>query len=430
MFWKNRQRDLFLGKTKESIVDIGTDAKGRKISLNPATLNRHLLVMGSSKTERHEFFLSIMEQAVAARAGGIFIDDCDEDGTETEDRIKRMVAASDPGKEVFLIDLRPGATSYGLGAFNPFQTAPAYLVADMLDDLCEHGFYDRSLTRRRHLIPVLSEALCWLRDNDGLALDIFSALETVEDRSLENIAGRPDVPEDIRSGIVDYLSSTTIEQRKELLFDMTVRTSPLFSHYDYPAEEGRRKIDLATIVRDRSYLLVKLPQLEYRPDGDALAPRLILSVLKCVLVDRLLSKSGLEQGLPSETGSGFPFLCVFEECPWYTPESSGRMPALSDVASACGIAFVSGTGDMLAMKWGKYPANSATKVVFQSEDWCWEIDEYFSKATLGRFGTATALKRGKSDNPFRSARLYMKEQKPGEFMLTTDGSMIAGRVNN
>jgi hypothetical protein len=428
MFWKTRDEDLFLGKTAKSVLKIGVDTKGRGIHLDPGTLLQHMLVAGSAKAERREFLLSMMEQAISAGAGGVFVDDHGDD--EALSRIKAMVAANDPAKEVLVLDLLPAHWESGSNSFNPLEGATATGVASLVDDLCHDPYDTWTVACRRRLIPVLSAALCWLRDCDGRYIDLELVLETSKDTALADLAIRTELPELIRSAIGDYLAATTREERERLDLNLTQRIAPLFDLHGPVFNAKGSEVDLGRIVEDRAYLVVLLPSLEKSSDHASYPPLLLLSALKGMLSDRLHGCAEVKEG-PVKNGisnpdNQFPFLCVFEEAPYYIPREIELMTAM---ARASGIAIVAGSSDTRAIVHRSFLANVLTKVFFNLQPWPYEFDEMLTQSRLGRDDVRRAFRGIRADNPFRSGRAYVQGQRQGEFVLANSGRVIVGRAD-
>jgi intracellular multiplication protein IcmO len=429
MFWKTRDKNLFLGKTGKSVAKIGVDTRGRGIHLDSSTLRTHLLVAGSSRWERREFFLSLMRQAVAAGAGGVYVDDCGDAGALT--RIKAMVAASDAPEEVFVLNLGLDGADGDLRShtFNPFETASAGQISSLVDDLCHDPFDLRAAACRRRLLPVLSEALCWLRGSDGRYLDMELILDTAKAPALMALANRVDLPAAIKSEIHAYLAETTHDDREYLELVLTMRLAGLLDTYGHIFNAKRSDIDVARIRAGKKYLVVVVPPLDRSADSMSYAPLLVVSAFKGAMADDLGREVDgnweATLGKREVRKSRFPFLCVFEQGPYYMPQASDLMASM---ARATGVAIVTGSSDMVAMTQPTVLGNALTKIIFGSEEWSPKFDDLLAQATIGRNDVKRALRGARNNNPFRSARLHVRGQRTGEFILTSGGTIAVGQM--
>jgi hypothetical protein len=422
------RRPEFLTETPESVIRLGQDWKGGGIHLDSSSMRQHTLVLGSVSDERTDLLLTAITAAFAAGSGGIYVNANADPGIA--ERIRSVAEKHGRFDDLTILDLRGRNASENAISFNPFESASAERVTEIVIDTCTE--FDSVDLNMRALMAPLARALCWLRDNKGEYLDGTVIAALLDRARLEAFAGREDVPTEIRDPLLKYLRDTGPHVHERVHMGISRMAATIVENFDVFAS-GRSDIDFAEIRSKRKFLLVLLPALETSPDSVCTTARLVIASLKAALADILYttSKSPFSQDVVGRYDAGdMPFVCILDDAPYYLP---GQVSLMLAQARALGIAVVAGTGDLNALyqprQWGPSEgigSSVMTTIVMQLETWHLAINETITSASYGRRSVPRSLRPRRGDKPFASARLYAKGLGSNEFIVLKSGQMVQG----
>jgi hypothetical protein len=422
-----KRKPEFLGETPQSVIRLGRDPNGNGIHLNGSSLRQHMLVLGTSRDDRAEFQLSLMQKAFGAGSGGIYVDTGGD--TDVSGRIRAMAARSGHAKDLHVIDLRDDVRDSSLttGAFNPFEHASPQRIVDIIHRTVEpEGQFVRTFVE---CMESVAYALCWLRDNKGEYLDGDRILETVQRDRLEVLSRNRDLPDDIRTRLSVFLESITANTLQHLQVKLASTLGCTVWENEAVFSAGRSDIDLTAIRAQRKYLLVLLPPLERRGDSVNARARFVAAAIDAAMADPLYGTSRSSHQFTPGDGKDMPFLCILDNGPYYL--SRGTVLVFAR-ARALGISVVVGSGDLEWMdRAGNDPgsldffAQLLTTIVLRLESWHLRIDDMLSAAVCARDWQPSVSK----ERPFASARLHVKGMAHAEFLVLNSGKMLKGYLD-
>lgn len=403
-----------------------------------------MLVLGSSSDDRSNILLPMMSKAFQDGSGGVFVNaNADPDVLS---RITDMAAKAGRSHLLHVLDLRSDDLSGPphTTTFNPFETASYYRAVDIILDVVttpDDDYSDRNGILL--MIEPIIEALCHLRDNNGVTLDCAKIMEYTNRDRLGELGCHKGLPDRIKDRISNYLCNVPVSsfERAQMLVHLGIGSvmdkCPVF-RADGGGTPTTSNIDIAGIRARREYLLVLLPALEKCCDRVAACGRLVSASIRATLSDLLHGTStnleAMETLKPGGKGH-IPFVCIFDDGSYYLPSGMQIMMAM---ARALGICVVVGEADLTSVyrmdgnprsRWsGNVNGGFCTKVVMRLESWHEKVGDLLASASLGRTHVPRSL-QGHNGNPFASTRLFIKGMQSNQFIIVSDGRMTFGRVD-
>lgn len=426
--FRREPKDLFLKEDDKTAVRIGSDWKGRGIGLDDSTLRQHVLVLGSNHASRTDLLLTMFESALQAGSGGIYVSASGD--SSVLDRITEAAARHGRSDELQVLDLRhsPEERVETSARINPFEHASAARVTQIVYDVCVDG-YERGIVLP--LIHPVAKALCWLRDNKGERFNGHTLIDVIGDAGLMKLASRSELPADIRkllAGCVDGLGSDPHEYAQMIITLGLAHSLDVLPETFAPDDEG---LDLTALRADRKYLVVLTPSLEVCSDAVISSARLFIASFKASIEDVLqaTSQSEAAERITFDKTLKVPFMCVFDEAPWYMPHQNAIMMSQ---ARALGISFVMGSSDVYAVSWpqmdirGDLFSNALTTILFNVDSWNSRLAGLIAESRAGRSGDPAFRRVATRDRPFGSPHALISSMKPNEFLAVSCGQMVPG----
>lgn len=276
---------------------------------------------------------------------------------------------------------------------NPFSTGSSDSLTQMVVSLMEESGGDGAIWKGRAVAMMtgVMKALCWLRDQGMLELNVgtirdYMSLKMIQD--LAEPAQYPNLPPQIRHQIKKYLVSlpgydetkgpkqgnTTLEQHGYLEMQFTKILGSLADVYGHIFSTPYGEVDMHDVVLNRRILVIMLPALEKAGDEIANLGKIVVATLKGMMGGTLGSKlqgnwADVVDNRP--TNSPSPFLCILDEVGYYTVEGMALMAAQ---ARSLGFSMIYASQDIPAMKRlnekeaASIIANTNTKIFMRTEE--------------------------------------------------------------
>ena len=276
---------------------------------------------------------------------------------------------------------------------NPFSNGSSdgltQMVVSLMDDVGGDGAMWKG--RATAMLTGIMRALCWLRDQGILALNVSEIRDHMQLKKIIELADEakhPDLPAPIRKSIRSYLTSlpgfqeekkekqaqTTLDQHGYLEMQFTKILGSLADVYGHIFATPYGEVDMYDVVLSRRLLVIMLPALEKAPDEIANLGKIVVATLKGMMGATLGSKlegswDDVVENRP--TNSPSPFLCILDEVGYYTVEGMALMAAQ---ARSLGFSMIFASQDINAMKKinekeaAPIVANTNTKIFMKTED--------------------------------------------------------------
>lgn len=193
------------------------------------------------------------------------------------------------------------------------------------------------------LISAVMRALVWLRDYDGLLLDVDKLRNYLILENIQELAKRTDLPSSTVGALKAYLlsipgyvegsaevSETAVEQHGYLQMQFTRVLGSLSDDYGYIFRTNLGEIDFMDVIVNRRILCVLLPALEKSIDELANLGKIVVACLKSMmgkgLGDQL--EGNRERIIERKVTAGkAPCMVILDEYGYYVVRGAAVMPA-------------------------------------------------------------------------------------------------------
>lgn len=238
---------------------------------------------------------------------------------------------------------------------NPFISGSSGGLTEMLVGLMDSGGGSDPMWQGRAiaLISAMMMALVWMRDNEGVLLDIdlireHLLLEKIAELAEKEYGGVSIIRKAINAYLVSIpgynknkpikdQESVVAEQHGYLQMQFTKILSSLSDTYGYIFRTNLGHIDFRDVVLNRRILIVLLPALEKSDVELQNLGKLIVACVKSMMASQLGSQ--LDTDVKSLKGNDIlsPFYCIFDEYGYYIVKGSAVMPAQARSLGFCMI---------------------------------------------------------------------------------------------
>jgi len=355
-------------------------------------------VEGSCGSGKTEFLLGLTEQAIAAGSGALYVDG--KGDLSVFAKVFHMARCHGRLDDLLVVNLIGGRpttkdpSSYPQSnTLNPFATASWDILVQIVVSLMDEVGGDGAMWKGRAvaMFTGLLQALVWLRDQEGLKLDVGVVRDHLGLKAIIGLASgasAPGLPEHIRLSVSNYLTSlpgynpergerqpqVVLEQHGYLEMQFTKILGPFTDIYDHVFAAGLAEVDMRDAYLNRRIVVVLLPSLEKFGDEVSDLGKLVVASLKAVMSAALgYPVTGAFRGVVDRRRpeSDAPFLCVLDEVGRYMVEGIGLLAAQ---ARALGFSMVYGVEDLVALR--RYNekeahsliANTNTKVLLHTRE--------------------------------------------------------------
>ncbi len=455
----------------KGIAYFGNEKKSKKeLWFENDDLRTHILIFGSTGAGKTEALLSLAFNSLVQGSGLIYVDGKGDVSLFT--KIFSMARRVGREDDILVINYMTGSRDvFGpqeqklSNTLNPFANGSSGGLTELLVSLMDDGGGDGMWKGRAiSLIAAIMMALCYMRDNDGLLLDVDVIREyLLLDNIIKLNKTRRDLPINIRQSIRGYLTSlpgfqenapkqndTALEQHGYLQMQFTKILGSLSDTYGYIFKTNLGEVDFKDVVLNRRILIVLLPALEKSSDELANLGKIIVACLKQMMAEGLGNKlEGTHDDVieTRPTNSKTPFVCVLDEYGYYSVKGAAVMPAQ---ARSLGFSMIFAGQDYAAFKKGdekeaeSIVANCNIKIFMKLEDpmatyelfeksvgegMATRVNRYQKNKSGGLFGGGYVQDDGVSTSMEKRGNLLdLKEQGPGDAHILFKSSLIRGTM--
>lgn len=386
-------------KMADGIFFLGNDSQtGKEVWLTNSDCRQHFLVLGTTGAGKTENLIGFAANALTWGSGFLF---CDGKG-DVSLFAKVYAMARRFGREDDLLVLNYMTGNQDLGAaggklrsntLNPFSTGSSDTLTQMVVGLMDDAGGDGAMWKGRAtaMFTGVMRALCWLRDNGDIDLNVSEIRDHLELKRIIKLGDKgeyPDMPQPIRKSIASYLGSlpgyqeskgekqggTTLDQHGYLQMQFTKILSSLADVYGHIFHTPYGEIDMSDVVLNRRILVIMLPALEKSRDEISNLGKIVVATLKGMMGSTLGSEiEGDWQKIVENrpTNSPSPFICILDEVGYYMVDG---MDLMSAQARSLGFSMIFAGQDINAMKslnekvFGSVQGNTNTKIIMRTED--------------------------------------------------------------
>lgn len=238
---------------------------------------------------------------------------------------------------------------------NPFLLGSAGGLTDMLVSLMDEAGGDNAMWQNRaiSLISSIMFALVFMRDNQGLLLDVDVIREHLILENIEKLSRRRDLPAHALNSLRAYLRSLpgykpnpqggqqpdiVGEQHGFLQMQFTKILGMLSESYGHIFRTNLGEVNFFDVVVNRRVLVVLLPAMEKAPVELGNLGKIIIAALKQMMATGLGDKlEGSFQEIieTKPTNAPSPFMCILDEYGYYVVKGAAVMPAQARSLNFC-----------------------------------------------------------------------------------------------
>ena len=238
---------------------------------------------------------------------------------------------------------------------NPFLLGSAGGLTDMLVSLMDEAGGDNAMWQNRaiSLISSIMFALVFMRDNQGLLLDVDVIREKLILENIEQLSRRRDLPAHALNSLRAYLRSLpgykpnpqggqqpdiVGEQHGFLQMQFTKILGMLSESYGHIFRTNLGEVNFFDVVINRRVLVVLLPAMEKAPVELGNLGKIIIAALKQMMATGLgdrLEGSYQEIIETKPTNAPSPFMCILDEYGYYVVKGAAVMPAQARSLNFC-----------------------------------------------------------------------------------------------
>lgn len=238
---------------------------------------------------------------------------------------------------------------------NPFLLGSAGGLTDMLVSLMDEAGGDNAMWQNRaiSLISSIMFALVFMRDNEGLLLDVDVIRDKLILENIEQLSRRKGLPPHALNSLKAYLRSLpgykpnpqggqqpdiVGEQHGFLQMQFTKILGMLSESYGHIFRTNLGEVNFFDVVVNRRVLVVLLPAMEKAPVELGNLGKIIIAALKQMMATGLgdrLEGSFQEIIETKPTNAPSPFMCILDEYGYYVVKGAAVMPAQARSLNFC-----------------------------------------------------------------------------------------------
>lgn len=238
---------------------------------------------------------------------------------------------------------------------NPFLLGSAGGLTDMLVSLMDEAGGDNAMWQNRaiSLISSIMFALVYMRDNEGLLLDVDVIRDKLILENIEGLSKRKNLPAHALNSLKAYLRSLpgykpnpqggqqpdiVGEQHGFLQMQFTKILGMLSESYGHIFRTNLGEVNFFDVVVNRRVLVVLLPAMEKAPVELGNLGKIIIAALKQMMATGLgdrLEGSFQEIIETKPTNAPSPFMCILDEYGYYVVKGAAVMPAQARSLNFC-----------------------------------------------------------------------------------------------
>lgn len=238
---------------------------------------------------------------------------------------------------------------------NPFVSGSSGGLTELVVGLMDESGGDNAMWKGRaiSLISAIMMALCWMRDNTGLLLDVEVIRDYLLLENIQKLSKRRDLPPNVIQSVRAYLrslpgyvelapkqSETVLDQHGYLQMQFTKIMGSLADTYGYIFKTNLGEVDFFDVVIQRRILVVLLPALENSPDELSNLGKIIVANLKQMMASTLgdILEGDYKDIIESKpTTAPSPYMVILDEYGYYVVKGAAVMPAQARSLGFCMI---------------------------------------------------------------------------------------------
>lgn len=322
-----------------------------------------LLLENNIVSHNTEALLSLLTNAFIQGSGFIFVDG--KADLSTFAKVFSLCRSFRREDDLLVINyMTSGQDVFGLqeklmsNTLNPFISGSSSGLTEMMVGLMDSGGGSDPMWQGRAiaLISAVMSGLVWMRDNEGLLLDIdvlreYLLLDKIVELTERNYDGVESIAKAIRAYLlsipgynpqkpIDQQESVVSEQHGYLQMQFTRILGSLSDTYGYIFRTNLGHVDFRDVVLNRRILLVLLPALEKSEPELQNLGKIVVSCIKSMMASTLGSvlDTNIRDGVENRpTNALSAFYCVFDEYGYYIVKGSAVMPAQARSLGFCMI---------------------------------------------------------------------------------------------
>ena len=337
------ERDI-KGKAGNGMFFLGNNViDGSGIYFSKDIITTHMLVFGSTGSGKTRFLLGLFYQALLVGSGCMYVDG---KGDNTvlwlAATLARRVGREDDFLVINFLTGSDGERRKHERISNTmalFSNGDAEQIRSLLVGLMRESGGDGAMWKGRASIMLkgVLNALVYLRDKQGVNLDINLLQDTMPLDEVVNLSFRRDIPSQARVSIERYLAQLpgytqedaiknaiapkAYEQHGFLIMQLTEVLGDLSDAYGHITNSPQGEVDFKDLVFNRRILFVMLPALQRDPDSLAGLGKMAVAGVRAALGPALGNKA---EGSKAEvidvkpSASTVPFMIILDEYGYYS----------------------------------------------------------------------------------------------------------------
>ena len=332
------------GKQGNGMFFVGNNViDGSGIYFSKDIITTHMLVFGSTGSGKTRFLLGLFYQALLVGSGCMYVDG---KGDNTVLWLAATLARRVGREDDFLVinfltgsdgDRRKHERISNTMAL--FSNGDAEQIRSLLVGLMRDSGGDGAMWKGRASIMLkgVLNALVYLRDKQGINLDINLLQDSMPLDEVVNLSFRRDIPAQARLSIERYLAQLpgytqedaiknaiapkAYEQHGFLTMQLTEVLGDLSDAYGHITNSPQGEVDFKDLVFNRRILFVMLPALQRDPDSLAGLGKMAVAGVRAALGPALGNKA---EGSKAEvidvkpSASTVPFMIILDEYGYYS----------------------------------------------------------------------------------------------------------------
>lgn len=383
----------------DGIFFLGNEMKtGKEVWLTNSDCRQHFLVIGTTGAGKTETLLGFAANALTWGSGLLF---CDGKGdVSVFSKLYALTRRFGREDDLLVLNFMTGNSDIGASGgkiksntINPFSTGSSDSLTQMIASLMEDAGGDGAIWKGRAtaMLTGVMRALCWLRDNGVVDLNVGVIRDYMNLKKVIDLADEkkfPEMPPDIRGAIKSYLGSlpgyqeekgynqgtTTRDQHGYLEMQFTKILASLADVYGHIFKTEYGEVDMTDVVLNRRILFIMLPALEKSGDELANLGKIVVANLKGMMGSTLgsdIEGTWFDVVENRQTTSPAPYMAVLDEVGYYAVDGLALMAAQ---ARSLGFSMVYATQDIPALERrnekeaASITANTNTKVFMRTEE--------------------------------------------------------------
>ncbi|MDK9793826.1 type IV secretory system conjugative DNA transfer family protein [Vibrio sp. D431a] len=438
----------------------------KEIWFSDSEARRHILIFGTTGSGKSESLIGIVANSLAQNSAFCYVDGKADTGLFS--KLFSLCRRFGREDDLLVINYMVGTTRTDVrrekklsNTLNPFANATADALSELITSLLPSGGSSDGIWKDRASVfmGALIKALCALRDNGHLLLDVNAIRQYFTLEQIVALSKDTRIKESYREGLINYVSnlpgyqegkseqeSTVYEQNGYVVMQFQPCFGMLADTYGHVMKTQLASVEFNDVVLRRRNLICLLPALEKSPSNLSNLGKIIISSVKSMMAGALGAElEGLtEYTLDAKPTNGRTYQCVFDEYGYYSVEGAAVMPAQ---ARGIGFSLTFAGQDYQAFKKGSeeeaasIKANCAIKICMTLEDPGETADIFIKGAGEGIRVAETGYERekglfgtnyiAKKDLTFEKANRIeprdLKDQYPGQYHIINMDNLARGK---